>query len=108
MGIFDIIGPVMIGPSSSPTAGGCGVLPAAIFTVAGARHADDEAVLRVMFIAGGIGLVIEKLASLCVTARLTFHLPARPEGKHPRPFELPEMAAHSDGAEPGYGPFRIL
>jgi L-serine dehydratase len=49
---------------AAPTAGACGVLPAAIFTVAGARHADDEAVMRAMFTAGGIGLVIEKLASL--------------------------------------------
>jgi L-serine dehydratase len=49
---------------AAPTAGACGVLPAAIFTVADARGADPEAVLRAFFTAGGIGLVIEKLASL--------------------------------------------
>jgi L-serine dehydratase len=49
---------------AAPTAGACGVLPAAIFTVASARQADDAAVLRAMFTAGGIGLVIEKLATL--------------------------------------------
>ena len=49
---------------AAPTAGACGVLPAAIFTVAGERQADEEAVLRAFFTAGGIGLVIEKLASL--------------------------------------------
>jgi L-serine dehydratase len=49
---------------AAPTAGACGVLPAAIFTVAGARGSDDEAVLRAFFTAGGIGLVIEKLATL--------------------------------------------
>jgi L-serine dehydratase len=49
---------------AAPTAGACGVLPAAIVTVAGERQVDDEAVLRAFFTAGGIGLAIEKLASL--------------------------------------------
>jgi L-serine dehydratase len=49
---------------AAPTAGACGVLPAAIFTVADARQASDAAVERAFFTAGGIGLVIEKLASL--------------------------------------------
>ena len=49
---------------AAPTAGACAVLPAAIFTVADARQADDAAVQRAFFTAGGIGLVIEKLASL--------------------------------------------
>lgn len=49
---------------AAPTAGACGVLPAAIFTVADARQADDAAVQRAFFTAGGIGLVIEKLATL--------------------------------------------
>jgi len=49
---------------AAPTAGACGVLPAAIFTVADARGAEEDAVLRAFFTAGGIGLVIEKLASL--------------------------------------------
>jgi L-serine dehydratase len=49
---------------AAPTAGSCGVLPAAIFTVANARGAGEDAVERAFFTAGGIGLVIEKLASL--------------------------------------------
>jgi L-serine dehydratase len=49
---------------AAPTAGACGVLPAAIFTVADERRASDEAVQRAFFTAGGIGLVIEKLATL--------------------------------------------
>ena len=49
---------------AAPTAGSCGVLPAAIFTVADARGAGEDAILRAFFTAGGIGLVIEKLASL--------------------------------------------
>lgn len=49
---------------AAPTAGSCGVLPAALFTVA-ERHAVDEATLHAAFFtAGGIGLVIERLASL--------------------------------------------
>ena len=49
---------------AAPTAGACGVLPAALFTVAEARGASLEALQRAMFTAGGIGLVIEKLATL--------------------------------------------
>ena len=49
---------------AAPTAGACGVLPAAIFTVADARQRDEEAVLLAFFTAGGIGLAIEKLATL--------------------------------------------
>jgi L-serine dehydratase len=49
---------------AAPTAGACGVLPAAIFTVADARQRDADAVLRAFFTAGGIGLAIEKLATL--------------------------------------------
>ena len=49
---------------AAPTAGACGVLPAALFTVADARGASLEALQRAMFTAGGIGLVIEKLATL--------------------------------------------
>ena len=49
---------------AAPTAGACGVLPAAIFTVADALGAGEEQVLRAFFTAGGIGLVIEKLATL--------------------------------------------
>jgi L-serine dehydratase len=49
---------------AAPTAGACGVLPAALFTVADARGASPEALQRALFTAGGIGLVIEKLATL--------------------------------------------
>jgi len=49
---------------ASPTAGSCGVLPAALFTVADAHGLDEDALVRALFTAGGIGLVIEKLASL--------------------------------------------
>jgi L-serine dehydratase len=49
---------------AAPTAGSCGVLPAAILTVADARNVDEDAIGRAFFTAGGIGLVIEKLASL--------------------------------------------
>jgi L-serine dehydratase len=49
---------------AAPTAGACGVLPAALFTVAAERGCDEDALIRAFFTAGGIGLVIEKLASL--------------------------------------------
>ena len=49
---------------AAPTAGSCGVMPAAIFTVASERNVSEEAMVRAFFTAGGIGMVIEKLASL--------------------------------------------
>ena len=49
---------------AAPTAGACGVLPAVLFTVAAEKGASEEALVRAFFTAGGIGLVIEKLASL--------------------------------------------
>jgi L-serine dehydratase len=49
---------------AAPTAGSCGVLPAALFTVAEAQGLADQALVPALFTAGGIGLVIEKLASL--------------------------------------------
>jgi len=49
---------------AAPTAGSCGVMPAAIFTVAEERQVPEEGILRALFTAGGIGMVIEKLASL--------------------------------------------
>jgi L-serine dehydratase len=49
---------------AAPTAGACGVLPAALFTVAAEKGCPDDALVRAFFTAGGIGLVIEKLASL--------------------------------------------
>jgi L-serine dehydratase len=49
---------------AAPTAGACGVLPAALFTVADVLGAGEEPLRHAFFTAGGIGLVIEKLASL--------------------------------------------
>ncbi|HLO68872.1 MAG TPA: L-serine ammonia-lyase, iron-sulfur-dependent, subunit alpha [Holophaga sp.] len=49
---------------AAPTAGACGVLPAALFTVADERGRDEDDLVRAFFTAGGIGLVIERLASL--------------------------------------------
>ena len=49
---------------AAPTAGASGVLPAALFTVAETRDLGDEALVRALFTAGGIGRVSEKLASL--------------------------------------------
>jgi L-serine dehydratase len=49
---------------AAPTAGACGVLPAVLFTVAAHKRWPEEALVRAFFTAGGIGLVIERLASL--------------------------------------------
>lgn len=49
---------------AAPTAGSCGVLPAALFTVADERGVDEELLLRAFITAGGIGLVIERYATL--------------------------------------------
>lgn len=49
---------------AAPTAGSCGVLPAALFTVADARQVSQARLNAAFFTAGGIGLVIERLASL--------------------------------------------
>ncbi len=49
---------------AAPTAGSCGVLPAVLFTVAEERNVSEEQLTRGFFTAGGIGLVIERLASL--------------------------------------------
>lgn len=49
---------------AAPTAGSCGILPAAILPVAQEHSLDDEALVRGLVVAGGIGLVIESLATL--------------------------------------------
>lgn len=49
---------------AAPTAGSCGVLPAVLFTVADERQVQEDALLHAFFTAGGIGLVIERSASL--------------------------------------------
>jgi len=49
---------------AAPTAGSCGVLPAVLINMADDRKTDEDALIRAFFTAGGIGLVIEQLASL--------------------------------------------
>ncbi len=49
---------------AAPTAGSCGVLPAALFTVAERQALGDTQLNAAFFTAGGIGLVIERLATL--------------------------------------------
>jgi L-serine dehydratase len=49
---------------AAPTAGSCGVLPAVLFTVATERGIGEDPLVRAFFTAGGIGLVIERFASL--------------------------------------------
>jgi L-serine dehydratase len=49
---------------AAPTAGSCGVLPATLFTVADARCIPGEGLVRAFFTAGGIGMVIERKATL--------------------------------------------
>jgi L-serine dehydratase len=49
---------------AAPTAGSCGVLPAVLFTVADERGVAEDPLVRAFFTAGGIGLVIERYASL--------------------------------------------
>ncbi len=49
---------------AAPTAGSCGVMPSAIFTVAEEKGIPEAKLALAFFTAGGIGLVIEKLASL--------------------------------------------
>lgn len=49
---------------AAPTAGACGVLPAALFTVAARKGWTEDDLVRALFTAGGIGSVIERLACL--------------------------------------------
>jgi L-serine dehydratase len=49
---------------AAPTAGSCGILPAALLPVAEEYGLADEALVRGLAVAGGIGLVIESLATL--------------------------------------------
>lgn len=49
---------------AAPTAGSCGVLPAVIFTIANEWNIEAEPVINAFFTAGGIGMVIEKNATL--------------------------------------------
>lgn len=47
-----------------PTAGSCGIVPAAIRTAAEKNHNSEEEILDALFTAAGIGLVIEANASI--------------------------------------------
>jgi len=49
---------------AAPTAGSSGVLPAVLFTVAEERGLPEERILSALFTAGGIGMVIDSLATL--------------------------------------------
>ena len=49
---------------AAPTAGSCGILPAALFTVAEEKGLTDEWVIRGLLTAGGLGLVIQEHATL--------------------------------------------
>lgn len=49
---------------AAPTAGSCGVLPAVLFTVADERGVAEEMLVRALIAAGGIGLAIERQATL--------------------------------------------
>ena len=49
---------------AAPTAGAGGILPAVLLTVAEERQLPEERVIRGLVTAGGIGLVIEHLATL--------------------------------------------
>ena len=47
-----------------PTAGSCGIVPAAIKTAAEKNHNTEEEIIEALFTAAGIGLVIEANASI--------------------------------------------
>lgn len=49
---------------AAPTAGSCGILPAAVLSVAEDRNLTDEEVVMAMFTATGIGLVIANKATV--------------------------------------------
>ena len=47
-----------------PTAGSCGIVPAALYAAREQRDIDDEAIIRALFTAAGIGMVIDQNASI--------------------------------------------
>lgn len=49
---------------AAPTAGSCGILPSALITIANEKGFSDEQLVKVMFTASGIGIVIAKNASI--------------------------------------------
>ncbi|NLA58510.1 MAG: L-serine ammonia-lyase, iron-sulfur-dependent, subunit alpha, partial [Firmicutes bacterium] len=49
---------------AAPTAGSCGILPAALLTVMEEKNIPEDRVILGLFTAGGIGLVISKQATI--------------------------------------------
>jgi L-serine dehydratase len=49
---------------AAPTAGACGILPAVLITLAEQRNSDEDAVLRALATASGVGAVIIKNATV--------------------------------------------
>ena len=47
-----------------PTAGSCGIVPAALYAAREQRHVTDEAIVGALFTAAGIGMVIDQNASI--------------------------------------------
>lgn len=47
-----------------PTAGSCGILPAAVLAAAEARHCSEEEILNALFTAAGVGMIIAENASI--------------------------------------------
>ena len=47
-----------------PTAGSCGIVPAALYAAREQHGATDEAIIRVLFTAAGIGMVVDQNASI--------------------------------------------
>ncbi len=51
-----------------PTAGSCGIVPAALYAAKMERNAGDEAIVNALFTAAGIGMVIDQNASIAGAA----------------------------------------
>ena len=47
-----------------PTAGSCGIVPAALYAAKMERNVSDEAIVNALFTAAGIGMVIDQNASI--------------------------------------------
>lgn len=53
---------------AAPTAGACGVLPAVLLSYADARGADEDALVRALFVAAGVGQVVATRAFIAGAA----------------------------------------
>ena len=56
--VFDIIGPIMVGPSSPHTAGSAGCVPGVLFSVKDRLKATREDMVKFLFTTGAFGLVV--------------------------------------------------